>query len=49
MLPYKDKQDKEASNLCAVVLDYWDVIGEYVQNNLPTLCTTEFRADAKQV
>ena len=49
MLQYQDQKDKGAKDLYAVFFDDWDVIDEFGQNNLPTLCPKEFSMDAKQV
>ena len=48
MLQYQDQKDKEAKDLYALVFDDWDVIDEFGQKNLPTLCPMEFSMDAKQ-
>ena len=49
MLQYQDQEDEGAKDLYSVVFDDWDVIDEFGQNNLPTLCPKEFSIDAKQV
>jgi hypothetical protein len=38
MLQYQDQNDKGAGDLYAVVFDDCDVIDEFGQKNLPTLC-----------
>ena len=49
MLQYQDQKDEGAKDLYAVVFDDWDVIDEFGQKNLPTLCPKEFSMDAKQI
>ena len=49
MLPYKDQKDEGARDLYAVIFDDLDVIDDFGQNNLPSLCTKKFGMDTKQV
>ena len=49
MLQYQDQKDEGVTYLYAVVFGNWDVIDEFGQKNLPTLCPKECSMDAKQV
>ena len=49
MLQYQDQKDEGAKYLYAVVFDDRDVIDEFGQNNLPTLCPKELSMNAKQI